>query len=78
MFVCRYTNFEPIGDGSYGFVCSAVDNVSASVQWDIRFKSVHSKRESGRQIRFSRLVSTKSYYDTQAEISVARREARQH
>ncbi|CAN0350117.1 unnamed protein product [Ascophyllum nodosum] len=23
----RYTNFEPIGDGSYGFVCSAYDNV---------------------------------------------------
>jgi hypothetical protein len=24
----RYTNLKPIGDGSYGFVCSAVDSVS--------------------------------------------------
>lgn len=24
----RYTNLKPIGDGSYGFVCSAEDSVS--------------------------------------------------
>lgn len=26
--LCRYKNLKPIGDGSYGFVCSADDEVS--------------------------------------------------